>query len=181
MEMEEQSVASSVRQDLEQVSVPSESAQPIVQVEEDVALVEDDYSFDQQHEQQHVATMQEPSQRAAAASLQESNIHSLSLDPEAPVPQEPSPPTASTENPYNLMDDHEQLASWAIHLALIIFGGLVCLAVILAFLVVHRYGLIVIAGLSLLLQLLLLMFVKFVNYWNQYDRNYKALPIQSNK
>ena len=157
MEMEEESVASSVRQEmLEQVPSPpttSEYKHPVVQVE-DVPLVEDD-SFEQD---QNIARRQEPSS-SQGASLQEI----LSDDPETQGPTSKTA-NASTETPYNLMDnDHEQFTSWAIHLALILFGGLVCLAVLLAFLVIHNYGLIAMSALGLVI-LFFVGLALFVNY-----------------
>ena len=61
-------------------------------------------------------------------------------------------------------NDHEQLTSWAFHLALVLFGGLVCLAVLLTFLVIHNYGFIAISALALVILMFvgLALFVKFI-------------------
>jgi uncharacterized membrane protein YqjE len=132
---------------------PTIAAQPVIQVE-DVELVEDAF-------EDEPARVQETSPQRA--SLQTS----LSNNEKAPAaPQEPaSTPTANatTENAYNLMDDHEQLVSWGIHLALILFGGLVCLSVLLAFLVIHKYGFIAISALAIVV-LFFVGLALFVSY-----------------
>jgi hypothetical protein len=173
MEMEEESVASSVRQERLPTLVPTnalppseaeieaEAAHPVDQIE-DAPLVEDD-SFEQE---QHGASMPEPS---SSSSSQRASLPETDPETAPPVPTSTTTTAASTENLYNLMDhnhnhnDHQQLTSWAISLALILFGGLVGAAVLLAFLVLRDYGFIAISALCLVI-LLFVGLALFVHY-----------------
>jgi len=110
----------------------------------------------------HASTSGPPSTLADLASSHDTTVQTPEEEPnpfsqaetlhtsDVPVHSSKSQATAVYEESYRRMEraDHEEIAAWAIHIALLSFCGLVVIAVLLSFLVIQNYGLVAMFGMS---------------------------------